>query len=116
MSDRRNYEQGEGKDWNVKGSIAFGKGAVHADFMGLQHALNRYASLVGFGKLETDGFIGENTVEAWQKTYKKALEKDPLAALAIMPIQSKEQMATLCQHVRHWLDTTGAKILGAPTA
>ena len=29
MAELRDYQQGEGKDWNVKGSIAYGKGQVH---------------------------------------------------------------------------------------
>lgn len=110
------YEKGEGKDWNVKGSIAFGRGAVHDDFEGLQRDLNGYAELAGFKKLEVDGFLGDHTVSAWQKTYQTALKRDPLATLALLPIESKEQLATLCQQVRHWLQTTGKKVLGGGNA
>jgi ribosomal protein L4 len=55
MAELRNYEQGEGKDWNVKNSIAYGKGPVHEDFKGLQKDINRFAEEVGFKKLEVDG-------------------------------------------------------------
>src|SRR4029079_19172119 len=40
MAELRNYVQGEGKDWNVKNSIAYGKGPVHEDFKGLQTDIN----------------------------------------------------------------------------
>jgi hypothetical protein len=43
MAELRNYEQGEGKDWNVKNSIAYGKGPVHEDFKGLQTDINRFS-------------------------------------------------------------------------
>jgi lysozyme family protein len=112
MGTLRDYEKGEGKDWNVKGSIAYGKGQVHEDFKGLQQDLNRFASQVGFPKLQVDGFLGDETVAAWRKTYDTALKKDPLATIEILPIVSKEQLATVCQRVRHWLQTTGVKVLG----
>lgn len=111
MAELRNYEQGEGKDWNVKGAIAYGRGPVHEDFKGLQRDLNSFAKVVGFARLDEDGFLGDNTVAAWQKTYQAALERDPLATIALLPITSKELLATMCQHVRHWLSTTGAKVL-----
>ena len=113
MAEIRDYQQGEGKDWNVKGSIAYGKGQVHEDFKGLQQDLNRFADAVGFKKLEVDGFLGQNTVTAWQKTYKAALARDPLATIEIAAIVSKEQLATVCQRVRHWLQTTGARVLSS---
>ena len=116
MAELREYQQGEGKDWNVKGAIAYGKGQVHEDFKGLQQDLNRFAGKVGFQKLDVDGFIGQNTVTAWQKTYAAALERDPMATIEVAAIVSKEQMATVCQKVRHWLQTTGARVLGSPNA
>lgn len=116
MAELRDYQQGEGKDWNVKGAIAYGKGQVHEDFKGLQQDLNRFADVVGFKKLEVDGFIGENTVAAWQKTYQTALKRDPMATIEIAAIVSKEQMATVCQRVRHWLQTSGARVLGTASA
>jgi hypothetical protein len=112
MAELRNYEMGEGKDWNVKDTIAYGRGAVHEDFKGLQRDLNRYAADVGFKKLDVDGFLGPNTVDAWNKIYQAALKRDPAATVAFPPIVMKEQIATLCQHVRHWLQTSGARILG----
>ncbi|HEU5060245.1 MAG TPA: hypothetical protein VFU21_27120 [Kofleriaceae bacterium] len=112
MAELRNYVQGEGKDWNVKKSIAYGAGPVHEDFKGLQQDINRFAEEVGFAKLEVDGFLGPHTVDAWNKIYQAALAKDPTATVAFPPIVSKEQLATLCQHVRHWLQTKGQKIIG----
>ena len=61
----RNYDKGEGKDWNVKESIAYGRGFVHEDFVGLQQDLNLFASRVGFDKIQLDGFLGPKTVDIW---------------------------------------------------
>lgn len=117
MAELRDYVMGEGKDWNVKDSIAYGRGAVHEDFKGLQRELNRFADQAGFEKLEVDGFLGPNTVDAWNKIYQAALAVDPTATVAFPPIVMKEQLATLCQHVRHWLQTAGARIIkGKPGA
>jgi hypothetical protein len=113
MTELRDYEKGEGKDWNVKDTIAYGKGAVHEDFKGLQKDLNRYAKQVDFEPLDVDGFLGPRTVDAWNKIYQAALAKDPTATVAFPPIVMKEQIATLCQHVRHWLKTSGARILAS---
>ena len=113
MAELRNYEQGEGKDWNVKNTIAYGKGPVHEDFKGLQRDINRFHDEVGFKQIEVDGFLGPDTVDAWNKIYQAALAKDPTATVAFPPIVMKEQIATLCQHVRHWLATSGARILAS---
>ena len=112
MTELRNYEKGEGKDWNTKDSIAYGRGPVHEDFKGLQADINRFAEEVGFRKVEVDGFLGPHTVEAWNKIYSAALAKDPAATAAFPAITQKEQLATLCQHVRQWLQTKGSKIVG----
>jgi hypothetical protein len=112
MAELRTYEYGEGKDWNVKGAIAFGKGAVHEDFVGLQVDINRFAEEVGFKKVEADGFLGPKTVDAWNKIYSAAVAKDATATAEFPAIATKEQLASYAAHVRDWLQHKGSKIIG----
>jgi hypothetical protein len=111
MSAPRKYEQGEGKDWNVKESIAYGRGFVHDDFCGLQADLNLFSGKVGFDRLELDGFLGPKTVEIWNSIYQASLKVDPAATVQFPAITEKEQLAALCQHVRLWLMTKARGVL-----
>lgn len=117
MATLRKYERGEGKDWNVKESIAYGKGDVHKDFQGLQADLNRFASIVGFEKLDVDGFLGPKSVSAIKGIYQKVIQKNPgLSATAFPVPDTKEEVAEYCQFIRQWLQTTVAKALGTAEA
>ena len=117
MAQLRKYEKGEGKDWNTKESIAFGRGDVHKDFQGLQADLNRFAGAVGFEKLDIDGFLGPRSVTAFNKIYDAALAKNPLLAANVFPPpKTKEDIAEYCQFMRQWLQETAAKVLLAEQA
>jgi lysozyme family protein len=112
MATLRKYEKGEGKDWNTKESIAFGRGDVHKDFMGLQKDLNDFASALGFAKLDVDGFLGPKSVAAFNQIYDAALKKNPLLAANVFPPpKTKEDIAEYCQFMRQWLNETGRKVL-----
>ena len=112
MAELRTYEYGEGKDWNVKGAIAFGRGPVHDTFKGLQEDINRFSEEVGFAKVQVDGFLGPKTVDAWNKIYAAAVAKDAKATWEFPAIGTKEQLATYAAHARDWLQHKGSKIIG----
>lgn len=106
------YQQGAGKDWNIKGEIAYGAGATHDEFVALQKSLNTVATAVGFKELDTDGFIGAKTAEAVKKTWDKVVAKN--AALAVTPFpapDTKEEAAQYAAFIRNWIDTTAKKNL-----
>jgi hypothetical protein len=110
-------KRGEGQDWNVKGDIAYGKGAVHDDFLGIQRELNKVASVVGFKPLEVDGMIGPKTAEAVKETYEKVVAKNPLFRITMFPPpDTKEETAAYAQFILGWLRDTAVKQLGTASA
>jgi hypothetical protein len=112
VSPFRRYLRGQGKDWNVKESIAYGAGPVHEDFRNLQSELNRFASTVGFSALQTDGFIGPKTAEAVTKVYQAVLKRNPLlAGTPFPPPDTKEEAAEYAAFIRWWLTNVAAKNL-----
>ena len=112
VSALRVYEKGQGKDWNIKGDIAYGAGAVHDDFRQLQQSLNRFADVAGFKKLDVDGFIGPATAAATKAVYDKVVAKNALLGVTLFPPpESKEEAAQFAAFIRQWLDTTASKQL-----
>jgi lysozyme family protein len=112
VSTFRVLDRGEGKDWNVKGDIAYGKGAVHDDFLGIQRELNKLAKVVGFSALEVDGFIGPKTAAAVKQTYDKVVGKNPLFGITLFPPpNTKEETAAYAQFIHGWLKDTASKQL-----
>ena len=108
----RVYQKGEGKDWNIKGSIAYGAGAVHDDFLGLQRDLNKLADTVGFKPLEVDGFIGPATAAAVKQTFEKVVAKNPMLGVTLFPPpDTKEEAAEFAAFIRDWLDKVATKHL-----
>jgi lysozyme family protein len=108
----RLYHRGSGKDWNVKGDIAYGAGAVHDEFMGLQRDLNKLADVVGFQKLDVDGFIGPHTAAAVKATYEKIVAKYPILGVTLFPPpDTKEEAAEFAAFIRDWLQKTATKHL-----
>lgn len=104
VSPFRVYRQGTGKDWNVKGDIVYGAGAVHDDFVALQRDLNELADAVGFKKLDTDGFIGPRTAAAVKLTYDRVVAKNSLFGVTMFPPpDSKEEAAQFTAFIRDWL-------------
>jgi lysozyme family protein len=104
VATERAYERGDGKDWNVKGSIAYGAGPVHVDFQALQHDLNRFSEIAKFAPLEVDGFIGPKTADAVTRVYRTVVVANPLyAATPFPPPDSKEEAAEYCAFIRKWL-------------
>jgi hypothetical protein len=113
----KRYEQGEGKDWNVKETIAFGKGDVHKEFQGLQVDLNNLATRVGFDKLDVDGFLGPKSVEAINAVYSAVIKKNPGLAATPFPVpKTKEEVAEYAQFIRQWLQTVAEEALTVGTA
>jgi len=109
----RVLERGEGKDWNVKGDIAYGKGAVHDDFLGIQRELNRLAKIVGFQPLDVDGFIGPKTAAAVKATYDKLVGTNSIFGITLFPPpNTKEETAAFAQFIHAWLRETAVKQLG----
>jgi lysozyme family protein len=101
----RIYTKGAGKDWNEKGDIAYGAGAVHDQFMQLQRTLNTLAPVVGFGKLDVDGFIGPKTAAAVMATYEKVKAKNAIFAVTLFPPpDTKEETAEYAAFINDWLD------------
>lgn len=99
------YTQGAGKDWNLKGDIAYGAGATHDEFVALQKSLNQLAGPLGFAKLDTDGFLGPKTAVAIKATWEKAVAKNPIfAATPFPPPDTKEEVAQYAAFIRNWLD------------
>jgi|RhiMetdeSRZDD1v2_1073273.scaffolds.fasta_scaffold2061554_1 hypothetical protein len=113
----KRYERGEGKDWNVKETIAFGKGDVHKEFQGLQADLNNYASRFGFEKLDVDGFLGPKSVTAFEKIYAAVIKKNPALAATPFPVpKTKEDVAEYAQFIRQWLQTVAKDALSQAEA
>lgn len=113
VADLRRYHKGAGKDWNTKESIAYGAGPVHQDFVALQTDLNRFASVAGFGKLDTDGFLGPKTASAVTAIYKQVVGKNQLLAATVFPVpDTKEEVAEYAMFIRAWLrDVAGKQLL-----
>jgi lysozyme family protein len=112
VADLRRYHKGAGKDWNTKESIAYGAGPVHQDFVALQTDLNRFAGASGFGKLDTDGFLGPKTAAAVTAVYKQVVAKNPLLAATVFPVpDTKEEVAEYAMVVRAWLRDVASKQL-----
>ncbi|MDQ3369920.1 MAG: hypothetical protein M3680_31260 [Myxococcota bacterium] len=108
----RLYKKGTGADWNLKGDIAYGAGAVHDEFVGLQHDLNKLADVVGFQKLDTDGFIGPRTAAAVKATYQKVVAKNPIFGVTLFPPpDTKEEAAEFAAFIRDWLDKVAQRQL-----
>jgi len=108
----RLFERGEGKDWNVKGEIAYGKGAVHDEFLGIQRELNKLANVVGFKPLDVDGFIGPKTAAAVKATYDKLVGMNSIFGVTLFPPpNTKEETAAFAQFIHGWLRDTAAKQL-----
>lgn len=114
VADLRRFHRGTGKDWNVKDAIAYGAGPAHDEFVKLQVALNRFGPIVGFGKLEADGFLGAKTVAATKQIYDALIAKSPLHAMTVFPVpDTKEELAEYAMFIRDWLHKKVAKELGA---
>ena len=112
VSPFRLYKKGSGQDWNVKGDIAYGAGPVHDEFVGLQNSLNKLADVVGFQKLQTDGFIGPKTAEAVKRVYEKVAAKNAIFGVTLFPPpDTKEETAEFAAFIRDWLDKTATKQL-----
>ena len=112
VSPFRLYKKGSGQDWNIKGDIAYGAGPVHDEFMGLQRELNKLADVVGFQKLEVDGFIGPRTAAAVKSTFEKVVAKNPIFGVTLFPPpDTKEETAEFAAFIRDWLDKTASKQL-----
>lgn len=108
----RVYKRGTGQDWNIKGEIAYGAGPVHDEFVNMQKSLNRFADVVGFGKLDTDGFIGPKTAAAVKATFEKIVAKSAMLGVTLFPPpDTKEEAAEYAAFIRDWLDKTAAKHL-----
>lgn len=110
VSPFRLYKKGQGQDWNIKGDIAYGAGAVHDEFVGLQQDLNKFADAIGFKKLDTDGFIGPKTAQAVKAVFDKVVAKNPVYGVTLFPPpDSKEEAAEFAAFIRDWLDKTASK-------
>lgn len=112
VTTQRVYQKGTGKDWNIKGEIAYGAGAVHDDFLQLQQSLNKFADVAGFKKLEVDGFIGPATAAATKAVFDKVVAKNSLLGVTLFPPpDTKEEAAEYAAFIRQWLNTTASKTL-----
>ena len=112
VSPFRRYLRGQGKDWNVKDTIAYGAGEVHEEFKNLQAELNRFAETVRFKPLEVDGFIGPRTAEAVKSVFAAVVARNPMAAATPFPVpDTKEEAAEYAAFIRSWLSTVAAKHL-----
>jgi hypothetical protein len=108
----RKYERGEGKDWNVKNTIAYGRGEVHKDFQGLQTDLNRFSTVCGFSALTPDGFLGDKSVDAIKRVYSAVIAKNPGLVATPFPVpDTKEEVAEFAQFIRMWLQGPAAKAI-----
>lgn len=117
VSPFRIYERGQGKDWNIKGDIAYGAGAVHDEFLGLQRDLNKLADVVGFQPLQVDGFIGTKTAEAVKKTYDKVVAKNKLLGVTLFPPpDTKEEAAEFAAYIHDWIQKVAHKELKGSAA
>jgi lysozyme family protein len=112
VGDLRHFHRGQGKEWNVKGSIAFGAGPVHEEFKGLQADLNVFADAIGFQALELDGFIGDRTADAVKWVYEAVVKKNPMATMTAFPVpDTKEEVAEYAMFIRAWLKDVATKAL-----
>lgn len=119
VGQHRRYHRGAGKDWNVKDAIAYGAGAAHEDFKALQADLNQFASVVGFPKLDVDGFLGPKTAAAVKSVYHQVAAMSSALEMTMFPVpDSKEEVAEYAQFIRGWLrDVATPKLLAeAPVA
>jgi len=104
LGDLRRFHFGEGKDWNVKGAIAYGAGAAHAEFEALQRELNNFASAVELEPLTVDGFIGQHTAKFVSKVYDAVVAKNVAFAGTPFPVpDTKELAAEYAMFIRDWL-------------
>lgn len=114
VTPMRLYKKGSGKDWNIKGEIAYGAGPVHDEFVGLQKTLNQLAGTVGFKPLETDGFIGPQTAAAVKQTFDKVVAKNAMLGVTLFPPpDTKDEAAEYAAFIRDWLDKVAIKNLVA---
>jgi lysozyme family protein len=112
LGDLRRYHRGQGKEWNVKDTIAYGAGPVHEEFKGLQGDLNGFAGALGFAPLGVDGFIGAQTAAAVKQVYDAVVKKKPLAAMTPFPVpDTKEEAAEFAMFIRKWLKDVATKAL-----
>jgi len=112
VSPFRIYERGQGKDWNVKGDIAYGAGPVHDEFLGLQRDLNKLADIVGFEPLQVDGFIGPKTAAAVKRTYERIVAKNKLFGVTLFPPpDTKEETAEFAAYIHDWIQKVAFKEL-----
>ena len=106
------YQRGTGKDWNIKGDIAYGAGVVHDEFKGLQNDLNKFADVAGFKKLDVDGFIGPHTAQAVKAVFDKVVAKNAIFGVTLFPPpDTKEETAEFALFIRDWLDKVATKQL-----
>ena len=112
----RRFHFGEGKDWNVKGEIAYGAGGAHTEYQALQRDLNEHAAAVGAKPLEVDGFIGQHTAELVSKVYDAIVAKNQFFAFTPFPVpDTKELVAEYAMFIRSWLAKAG-KVLAQNVA
>jgi lysozyme family protein len=112
VSPFRRYVRGQGKDWNVKDTIAYGAGEVHEEFKNLQAELNRFADVAAFKPLTVDGFIGPKTAEAVTKVFAALVVRNPLLVATPFPVpDTKEEAAEYASFIRAWLADVAAKNL-----
>ncbi len=118
VSTFRVLKRGEGQDWNVKGDVAYGKGGVHDDFLGIQRELNKVASVVGFKPLEVDGMIGPKSANAVKATYEKLAARNLMFRITMFPPpDTKEETAAYAQFILDWLRDTAVKhLVGSASA
>lgn len=106
----------KGKDWNLKGEIAYGVGPVHDELKGLQKELNQFAGISGH-KLDVDGFIGPRTAHAVKAIYDAVVKKNPLLTATPFPVpDTKEEVAEYAEYIRDWVKSTAATALGVTVA
>ena len=106
----------KGKDWNLKGEIAYGVGPVHEDLKGLQKALNSFTSITGH-KLDVDGFIGPKSAHAVKAIYDAVVKKNPLLTATPFPVpDTKEEVAEYAEFIRDWVKSTASTALAVTVA
>ncbi|MBA3381462.1 MAG: hypothetical protein H0T97_06295 [Actinobacteria bacterium] len=116
LGDLRRFHFGEGKDWNIKGAIAYGAGGAHAEFEALQRELNTVAAQVGLEPLEVDGFIGKHTANFVSKVYEAVVAKNSAYGATPFPVpDTKELAAEYAMFIRNWLSKIRS-VLGSNVA
>lgn len=117
MTTLRRYERGADKDWDADERAAWGTGAAHEAFRGLEADLNEFSLLCGFDKLDAAGTLGDRTVEAFRKVLDAVLRRDPTVAPTEFPVPERpEDLATHAAFVRAWLTTVAAEVLAPAPA